>query len=200
MRFFYSITIFFFSVSLFAENISDYKIEGMSIGDSLLSYMSVSEIKKNIENNKYKDDKYYSVGLYDEDLKTYDGIQIVLATGDNEFIIHGLDGGIFYNSKIDECLIKKNEIVKDILLILDKNISTNDKVVNHPADESGNSRIYVYTFDLDNPTTDNYSDTILVYCTDWSLQFEKKYNWTDNLRVSFSTREFNYWFENYAYK
>ena len=49
-------------------------------------------------------------------------------------------------------------------------------------------------------TSDNYGDSILVYCTNWSIQFEKQYNYSDSLRVSLSTGEYNYWYQNHAYK
>ena len=38
--------VLFFSPSLLAEDISDFQIEGMSIGDSALGYFSESFIKK----------------------------------------------------------------------------------------------------------------------------------------------------------
>ena len=50
--------ILFFSSSVFAEDISDFQIEGISIGDSLLDYFSEEEIKKGIRkvnNNSYTD-------------------------------------------------------------------------------------------------------------------------------------------------
>ena len=37
----------FCSYSVLADNIKNYEIEGMSIGDSLLDFMSESEIKNN---------------------------------------------------------------------------------------------------------------------------------------------------------
>ena len=45
--------ILLFSSSVFAEDISDFEIEGMSVGDSLLDYMTEEKIKKEIEINKY---------------------------------------------------------------------------------------------------------------------------------------------------
>ena len=192
--------LFSFSVPSFSDDISDFQIEGMSIGETLLDFISESEIQKNIEVNKYDDDKYYTVGLYNKGFKTYDGVQITLETGDKDYIIKGLDGGIFYDDNFEKCLMKKKDMVKDITLMLDKNISSNENVVNHPADKSGDSKIYIYEFYLNNSTSGNYSDSILVYCTNWSIQLEKKYNWIDNLRVSLSTREFNYWYNNHAYK
>ena len=45
--------VLLFSSSVFAEDISDLQIEGISIGDSLLEYMTESEIIKQIEVNKF---------------------------------------------------------------------------------------------------------------------------------------------------
>ena len=56
--------------------------------------------------------------------------------------------------------MKKKDMVKDITLMLDKNISSNENVVNHPADKSGDSKIYIYEFYLNNSTSGNYSDSI----------------------------------------
>ena len=44
--------LFLSSPSVFADDISDFEIEGMSIGDSLLDYMTKDEILKEIEENK----------------------------------------------------------------------------------------------------------------------------------------------------
>ena len=152
MKIFLTLFVLFCSSSVIADDLSNFQIEGMSIGDTLLAFMSKSEIQKNIEDNKYDDDKYYTVGVYNKDSETYDGVQIVLETGDKDYIIHGLDGGIFYDNNFEECLIKKNEIVNDITLILNEDISTKENVLNHPADNSGNSKLYVYTFYLNNST------------------------------------------------
>ena len=44
------ILLFFLSsTSVFADDISDFEIEGISIGDSLLDYMTEEEILKQIE-------------------------------------------------------------------------------------------------------------------------------------------------------
>ena len=40
--------LFSFSAPSFADDISDFEIEGISIGDSLLDYMSEEEIKENV--------------------------------------------------------------------------------------------------------------------------------------------------------
>ena len=45
MKILLTLFVFFFSSLVFAEDISDFEIEGMSIGDSLLDYMNEDEIK-----------------------------------------------------------------------------------------------------------------------------------------------------------
>ena len=50
MKYFLSILVLIFSIQLSAkaDNISDFQIENMSIGDSLLEFMSENEINQNI--------------------------------------------------------------------------------------------------------------------------------------------------------
>ena len=50
MRVFIAVLVLIFSLQSWtkADDISDFEIEGMSIGDSLLDYMSEEEIKKNM--------------------------------------------------------------------------------------------------------------------------------------------------------
>ena len=45
--------LFFFSYSISAEDITDFEIEGISIGDTLLKYMSEEEILVEKEENKH---------------------------------------------------------------------------------------------------------------------------------------------------
>ena len=46
--------LFSFSAPSFGDDISDFQIEEMSIGDSLLDYFSEDVIKNNIRKNYYK--------------------------------------------------------------------------------------------------------------------------------------------------
>ena len=47
-----------------ADDIKDFQIEGMSVGDSLLNFMSVNEINSSKLNYVTDDKKYYVVGYY----------------------------------------------------------------------------------------------------------------------------------------
>ena len=60
-----------------ADDIRDFEIEGMSIGDSLLDFMSTKEIKSSIQNYVDDNKKYYVVGYY-KDLEIYEGVDVYL--------------------------------------------------------------------------------------------------------------------------
>ena len=55
MRIFLSVLILIFSLQSWtkADNISEFEIEGISIGDSLLDHFSKEEILKQTEENKF---------------------------------------------------------------------------------------------------------------------------------------------------
>ncbi len=58
-----------------ADDIRDFEIEGISIGDSLLDYFSKNEIINNIEKDYYKHNKFQTAEFYkSEKFKKYDSI------------------------------------------------------------------------------------------------------------------------------
>ena len=102
-----SILIFGFQSWTKADDIRDFQIEGISIGDSLLDYVTKKEINLS-KRNYVKNKKYYVVG-YDENLTIYDQVDIYLKSNDNKYIVRTLGGTIYMNKK--DCLTKKKQIV-----------------------------------------------------------------------------------------
>ena len=179
--------ILFFSSSVFAEDISEFEIEGMSIGDSLLDYFSEEEIKQNIEPIyfQYKKDKKFTTVEFVElnSFKLYNAVQTHVKVNDNKYIIYGIGGMIDYN--IDDCYVKQNNVVEEILSF----INYEDVEINNPgkrkskSDPSGNS---TYTGIYLNFIDGSY---VAIVCYDWSL--EKGY--IDHLRISMNSNEFGDW-------
>ena len=60
VRVFIAVLVLLLSLQSFtkADDIRDFQIEGMSIGDSALDYLSEKEIKKGIQYDYYNDDLY----------------------------------------------------------------------------------------------------------------------------------------------
>jgi hypothetical protein len=118
MRLFISVLVLIFSFQSLvkADDIRDFQIEGMSIGDSFLDFMNESEIKnKSSEIYYYKSRKYVYYFYPSLDfLKTYDGIQITIKGNDKDYKIHGLDGVINFKNDINSCHKKQNEIKKEL--------------------------------------------------------------------------------------
>ena len=50
------------------DNIRDFQIEGMSIGDSALNYFTKEELKNALEIGKYKSDKFFYYFFSDANL------------------------------------------------------------------------------------------------------------------------------------
>ena len=84
----------------FADDISEYQIEGISIGDSLLDHLSKEEIITEIERTKpdynYLREEFGEVYIRDE-LKTYDYVSFFVKLADSKYIIYGVFGTISYN-------------------------------------------------------------------------------------------------------
>ena len=182
------ILILSFQFSSMADDISDFQIEGISIGDSLLNYMTIKEIKLS-KRNYLKNKKYYVVG-YNKDLKTYSQVDIYLKKGDNKYIVKTLSGTIFM--QLNECLGEKKKIVNELSeIFLNASEKTYNKVP-HSYDKTGKSLQYQTGFLLKNSNDD---DHIRVECTDWSNKFTTENGWTDNLSVSAFSKEILNWFK-----
>ena len=88
MKIFLTLFVLLFSSSMFADDISDFEIEGISIGDSLLDYFSETEIK-NQTKYIYEEHgtKEIAVIFYYTNLKIYDAVQLDFKTEDPQLTI-----------------------------------------------------------------------------------------------------------------
>ena len=186
--------IFSFQSWTKADDIKDFQIEGMSIGDSLLIY----ETKENIVNEgRYNSNLYSLYSLTNINSKDYYHIQVHFKTKDKNYIISAIAGVIKYKNEFEKCKKKKKEITKDISSVLPNFRSVDHGTYSWPKDPSGKSLISQHFFELG---TKKYNDNIGISCYDWSDEISNKYNWFDNLRVSVQTKEFDQWLIEIAYK
>ena len=131
-----TLIIFFCSLVLFSCDqgplIENYKIEGISIGDTLLDFMSEKEILKQINNPEVSYDdrdppgKYSEIYKYDG-LKTYSEVSVFVEDGDKKYIIQGMFG-VLKNSSIEKCLEEKSKTIEefDILFKEESEVSNSD--------------------------------------------------------------------------
>ena len=172
-----------------ADDIKDFQIEGMSVGDSLLNFMSVNEINSSKLNYVTDDKKYYVVGYY-KNLDTYDGVDIYLKRNDDNYIIKTIGGMIAMNKS--DCLKKRELIRMELRSLFSNAVEKNYEDISHSFDKTGETKQYQTGFLL---KYDNNDDHVRVECTDWSKDFEKNNGFTDNLSVGAFTKEILIWFK-----
>ena len=187
MRIFIAVIVLIFSFQSWtkADDISDLEIEGMSIGDSLLDYFSKKEIKDNTNINYYTNNKYTSVEFFGlPAFKIYDTVGFNYKTDDKKYIIDAIRGVLFCEKNIEKCNKKQKEIDLELSKMFKKSQREVDKG-KHSADKSGKSTFLHINFWLIS------GDVVTIELIDWSEKITNEKGWTDNVNVSFRTKEFN---------
>jgi len=184
--------LFSFSTFSFADDISEYQIEGISIGDSLLDHLSREEIITEIGINKpsynYLTDEFGEVYL-DGNFDTYDHLAFKVKTKDKNYIIYSIKGSISYDDKLDQCFTKQKEIEKEFSSIF-KNVKKHKNTYEFPWDTTGESVTHNIEFDFDT------GHSTSVNCTKYEKSLKIENNWRDALQVIIMTKEVIDWFSN----
>ena len=172
-----------------ADDIQDFQIEGISIGDSALDYFSESEIK-NDKRYLYKSKKYVS-HVKELENSIYEGIQIEFKDN-GEYIIESLIGKIYYNNKdFNKCFKQERTILTVLKNLFAKNAKYKDHGIKpHEGDPSGKSKGSWHTFDLNDG-----SGVIYLECMNWTEEME----YYDNLRITILGSEFGKWLRTEGY-
>ena len=161
-----------------ADDIRDFQIEGMGIGDSLLDYFSEEEIKKS-KVDYYKDKTFTAIEPTYKIYEGYDNIQIHYKTIDKKYIIFSIDGLIEIEN-IKNCIKQRDKIVIEISELfedLKKEVREDRNMV------SGHGKLHgvIFTF--------NSGDRVDVMCYDYDVET----GYTDHLRVGIVRKELTDW-------
>ncbi len=162
-----------------ADNIRDFEIEGVSIGDSLLDYFTKDQIDNNDLKANFKDKTVEGILFQDIDLiVNYDAMQFVYKIKNMEII--NITALIQTGEDIELCKKKKDQIVKDLNDIFINTKKTNDQR-KHQADITGKSKVTSTFFNFKN------GDYVAVECEQWS----KEMGHPNSLKVSLRTNFYN---------
>ena len=182
--------ILLFSSLTFAEDIYSFELEGFSIGDSLLNFISEEEIIKEIELNKpvynYLNDDFGEVYIF-ENLNTYQRISFFVKQKDENYLIYAIYGTISFNNKLNECLSKQKEIESEFSLIFNnaKKDKYSEKFAWDPTGESISHNIELIL---------NSGDGISINCAKYKKSLKIENNWEDSLQVGLIHKEVFDWF------
>jgi len=197
MRIFLLLLILIFGLQSFtnADDIRDFEIEGVSVGDRLFDHISYKQFN-DWEDYKfyYKDDKFVVMPC-NISSKQYDQVGCTFKnTSDKDYKIYGVNGTIQFPNDISKCFKKKDEVTK-----IFKDLLINTKFIDrgtykHNADPTGNSKQTVVDFEFKD------SAYIRVVCHDWSDKLTKENGWIDEFKVYLTSKELNFFINNEAYE
>tara|TARA_Y100000768_G_scaffold357648_1_gene312850 strand:- start:3760 stop:4350 length:591 start_codon:yes stop_codon:yes gene_type:complete len=177
-----------------ADNLSDFEIEGVSIGDSLLKKYSKDEIKNFFKAPYYNDNEYTTI----ESLKLssdskYDYISYSYKTNDLNYhlvgIVADIDSQESFNNKIEKCYSLKDNIVDEFIKLFSNSKNLDRGTIPHSIDKTGESKVSMYSFFPN-------GGYVTVSCYDYAAEL----NYPDSLRIGLATEEFNSWLNTKAYK
>ena len=181
--------LFSFSAPSFADDLSEYEIEGISLGDSLLDHLSKEEIITQIEHNKptynYLTDEFgevYLPGKY----KDYDNLSVFVKPKDKNYLIYYIGGTVYYDDNIKQCYAKQKEIIKEFSSQF-KFIRKEENTFIFPWDPTGKSTNHYVSLFLDS------GDEISVSCMEYEKSLKIENNWADALTVEIAKKEQSEW-------
>ena len=170
-----------------ADDISDFEIEGMSIGDSLLNYFTVNEIKNFVNYDDLPSDMTFRIiEIFSNEMKIelYDSVQIYFKPNDETFIIHGVNAGLFCDTK-KKCINQYDNIKRDISNLFGNSLKSENFTGKHIDDDTGQS-IYKYLVYY------HSNGEIAVGYTDWANHMKYR----DNVSIDITTQEVSDWVRN----
>ena len=157
-----------------ADDIRDFQIEGMSIGDSLLDYFSEEEIN-NATDESYKDKLFITKTMLPKNPNIYDGFQLTYKNSDKKKNLYAVVGVKDFSNNIKKCKKEMEEIVSELSLLFP--LATKKDWGKY---DMSKGHYFPVTFDFKD------SSRAMAACFDWN----KKSGIQDDLKVSLYTAEY----------
>ena len=173
-----------------ADDIRDFQIEGISIGDSLLDFFSENEILSAKQKTQYYNDKFIVYQLHKlKSLNIYDGLNVSIKKNSKNYVLSHMQALIWYKNENEfaKCNFQRKKIEND-LTDLFKELEKEDQK-------------YLSSFDNKSPVEGvqfyfNSGEAIVINCNDWLQET----GLTKNLDVAIATEEFFTFITEEAYK
>ena len=182
--------LLFISAPSKADDISDFEIEGMSVGDSLLNYMSEKEIKDSMNSPyifRYPNNSYITLVTSNQSYETYNSVGVILKVNDNNYIINALEGIFSYGDEIHKCYEKQKIISQDIETVFSDKFNKNEWKDKYNFDKSGKSKVKYIDYEF------TEGSAIRIICYDMDKDFKDP---NDTLTVAINSIEFMKYLKN----
>ena len=182
-----SITLFFKINISYADDISDFEIEGISVETSLLDNFDIKEIEKSITKNLLDDDKYIKAIFKDKNFKLFNMVEVWFLKDDINYIVHSIRASNYIDN-IEDCYLDQNRISADVEKLFDnyeKEIVGPEK---HWFDKSNKSIVRNIVFWMEDDSL------VSSECVSWSSYIKENYNFGDTFSLDIRTSKFNSWY------
>ena len=167
-----------------ADDIRDFEIEGMSIGDSALDHFTQKEIEKNFRDWYPNQPFRYFEFSYLDSFKTYDNVGFIVEKDDDDYKIYSISGMKFCKKSIQDCYKTRDEIDKELLNLF-KNQKRELKTEKYDEDNlSGKNSVAIQTI-----YTFQSGDGIVLEIRDWGTNTDFR----DNTAVHLDTKQMREW-------
>lgn len=175
-----------------ADDIRDFEIEGISIGDSLLDHFTKKEIENTRLEFSSKNNKY-SYSEISGNFENFENLQFIYKYNDKKYKISAIVGLIFFDNDLKGCLKKKKSMTESVESIMPSDTDVYNKDGYSHSQKFIESLVYTTEFTFTN------GDVARVYCLNWSQATENSKGWSDHLSLNLQTVKFYYWLNNEAY-
>ena len=167
-----------------AESISDFQIEGISIGDSILDHYNINEIENANFAGVYSDD-YFLSKSFTAKTQDFDYLSISYKKNDNKYRIHSITGNNQFIDDLESCFVFMDELENIVnQMFINNNKIEYEYVYKNLGD--GKSIAYIKEFPLED-------GQIRVYCQNWSEVTKKEFLWEIEGTIEISTKERLQW-------
>ena len=167
-----------------ADDIWEFELEGMSVGDSLLNYMSEKEIKDSMNSPyvfRYPNNSYITVMTLNQSYETYENVGVVLKVNDKNYIIKALEGIFSYGDEVHKCYDKQKIISQDIETAFRDKFDKDEWNGKYKSDKSGKSKVKYIDYEF------TEGSAIRIICYDMDKDFKDP---IDALTVAINSIEF----------
>ena len=183
----------YFTIPSKADDIRDFQIEGISVGDNLFDHLKIlGETKKSIKSRKlfyFPGSKKYVGISFAKNVKldTYEAIQFSI--NPETYQIANIGGKIRkpYKNNIQKCYKKMEEIYSELKNTFSNVYEKRGSERNHTYNKKAKVKTHVLKIK---------GGQITVRCTDWPEETKIK----DGLIVTVGSKEYYQWVDNEAYK
>ena len=185
------VIIIFFSLPVLANDIKDFEIGPISLGQSLLDYTDKNQIESLKSGYQYPNNKYirYEISKI-VSFENFDYVDVMVKNKNQKYIIEGISASIYYD-ELSKCLEIKSDTQKNVENILKADDIQETKFPSK-QDKTGESIIYgIQYYTKPYPS----QESIIINC----YHMTKKSNIKRVLKISVNNHEFAYFIVNDSY-